>query len=107
MHVGARYYEVETGRWVQKDPWLGTIKNPQTLNSYTYVINNPIDFIDPSGRVIVGCLIIAIGIVVTIIFLVYIGLKKIKERLERQEKEAGVDVERVYEKQYQRRSVIK
>jgi RHS repeat-associated protein len=42
LHVGARYYEVETGRFIQKDYWLD-------LNRYSYVENNPIELIDPNG----------------------------------------------------------
>ena len=42
MHVGARYYEVETGRWVQKDIVVN-------INAYHYVGNNPIMRIDPEG----------------------------------------------------------
>ena len=50
LHVGARYYEVETGRWVQKDPLLGDILNSQTLNRYGYCQNNPINALDPTGN---------------------------------------------------------
>jgi len=39
MHVGARYYEVETRRWAQKDSALGSVTNPLTLNRFTYVLN--------------------------------------------------------------------
>ncbi len=52
LHVGARYYEVETGRWVQKDPWLGYVCKPLTLNPYAYCLNNPIKHVDPSGAII-------------------------------------------------------
>jgi RHS repeat-associated protein len=43
LHVGARYYEVETGRWVQKDKII--INN----NKYVYCSDNPINYIDPKG----------------------------------------------------------
>ena len=50
LHVGARYYEIETGRWVQKDKWLGNILNPQTLNKYIYAINSSNNLIDENGN---------------------------------------------------------
>jgi hypothetical protein len=57
--VGARYYEVETGRWVQKDVQLGSSFNSQTLNLFTYSINNPINLFDPDGEnAAVGALVL-------------------------------------------------
>ena len=50
LHVEARYYEVETGRWVQRDIQLGSSFNAQTLNPFTYSINNPINLFDPDGE---------------------------------------------------------
>jgi len=32
------------------DPLAGHITDPQTLNKYTYVRNNPVNEIDPDGR---------------------------------------------------------
>jgi len=49
LHVGARYYEIETGRWVQKDSWLGSIVTSQSLNRYAYCMMNPVIFVDPLG----------------------------------------------------------
>ncbi|WP_259102066.1 RHS repeat domain-containing protein, partial [Candidatus Fervidibacter sacchari] len=48
LHVGARYYEVETGRWLQKDK---IIIERQNDNKYTYCSNNPINCVDPNGLV--------------------------------------------------------
>jgi len=47
--VGVRWYDPATGRFLQKDPWLGTPYEPLTLNRYGYCTNNPINWIDPSG----------------------------------------------------------
>ncbi len=37
------------GRWTSPDPLAGDITNPQSLNRYAYVMNNPTTLIDPSG----------------------------------------------------------
>jgi len=62
MHVGARYYDPQVGRFTTADPVLGNIYLPQTLNRYVYVINNPVNSVDPTGRIVVtiilGALII-------------------------------------------------
>ena len=51
MHVGARYYEFEIERFVQKDPLLGVFTHPQTLNRYVYSTNDPINDLDPEGLI--------------------------------------------------------
>jgi uncharacterized protein RhaS with RHS repeats len=37
------------GRWLSPDPVGGDPTNPQTLNRYAYVLNNPTTLTDPSG----------------------------------------------------------
>ncbi len=44
-----RYYDPEIGRFISKDPLPGRLNRPSTLNSYLYVNNNPVNFIDPLG----------------------------------------------------------
>lgn len=48
----ARYYTSTTGRFVSPDP-SGLVYadqgNPQSLNFYGYVVNRPLNYIDPSG----------------------------------------------------------
>jgi RHS repeat-associated protein len=44
-----RYYPPNLGRWLSPDPLAGDITNPQSLNRYAYVLNNPTTFIDPLG----------------------------------------------------------
>ncbi|MEC0147840.1 DUF6531 domain-containing protein [Paenibacillus alginolyticus] len=49
-YASARYYKPELGRFVSEDTYKGDMWNPQTLNLYTYVANNPLRYIDPSGH---------------------------------------------------------
>jgi RHS repeat-associated protein len=48
VQFGARWYDPEIGRWISKDP-IGF--NGGDNNLYGYVVNDPINFIDPSGLV--------------------------------------------------------
>src|SRR5205085_12465788 len=47
----ARYYSSSCGRFTSPDPFSGSMKltDPQSLNRYSYVSNNPANSIDPSG----------------------------------------------------------
>jgi len=51
MYYGARYYLPELRRFISADSIVPGMFNPQALNRYTYSINNPINFIDPTGHV--------------------------------------------------------
>jgi RHS repeat-associated protein len=54
LYLRARYYQPEVGRFVTRDPWTGDVWRPETLNGYVYVGNNPVNYVDPSGRDGVG-----------------------------------------------------
>jgi RHS repeat-associated protein len=45
----ARYYDPLRGRFMSPDPLGGAVGNPQSLNRYAYVLNNPTSGTDPSG----------------------------------------------------------
>ena len=49
-YAGARYYSNVRGRWLSVDPVLGSARNPQELNRYAYVHNDPLGKVDPDGR---------------------------------------------------------
>ncbi len=48
-YLRARYYDATMGRFVSRDAFPGLLSQPLTLNRYTYVANNPVKLIDPSG----------------------------------------------------------
>ncbi|MBI2575831.1 RHS repeat-associated core domain-containing protein [Candidatus Woesearchaeota archaeon] len=49
IYFGARYYKPGIGKFITPDPTVQFIYNPQSLNRYSYVINNPYRYIDPFG----------------------------------------------------------
>ncbi|HIP72769.1 MAG TPA: hypothetical protein EYH05_15400, partial [Anaerolineae bacterium] len=51
LYLRARYYNPSLKVFISQDPWAGYLKQPQTLNGYTYVINNSVNFTDPSGLI--------------------------------------------------------
>ncbi|MEW6033336.1 MAG: RHS repeat-associated core domain-containing protein [Chloroflexota bacterium] len=46
----ARYYDQGLGRFISADTVIPDFRNPQALNRYTYVLNNPLKYIDPTGH---------------------------------------------------------
>ena len=51
-YAQARYYTSQiAGRFMSPDPYAGSMNlaNPQSFNRYTYALNNPVKFADPSG----------------------------------------------------------
>jgi len=50
QYLRARWYDPSDGRFINEDTYEGQIDNPLSLNLYTYVGNNPLGFIDPSGH---------------------------------------------------------
>jgi RHS repeat-associated protein len=51
-YFGARYFASVQGRFTGVDPLLqsGRPSLPQTWNRYSYVLNNPLKYIDPTGE---------------------------------------------------------
>lgn len=45
----ARAYDYDTGTWVQPDAYRGDVNEPATLHRYGYVLNNPVNLVDPLG----------------------------------------------------------
>jgi len=49
-YMHQRYYSAGLARFVSVDPVMGRTENSTSWNRYSYVLNNPIKFIDPDGR---------------------------------------------------------
>ncbi len=49
IHMNGRIYDPTLGRFLQADPFIQAPKNSQNYNRYSYVLNNPLSYTDPSG----------------------------------------------------------
>lgn len=49
IHMNGRIYDATIGRFLQADPIIQDPYNTQSLNRYSYVMNNPLSYTDPSG----------------------------------------------------------
>ena len=49
IHMNGRLYWIGAMRMFQPDPIVTQPLNPQNWNPYSYVVNNPLNFTDPSG----------------------------------------------------------
>ncbi len=47
---GARFYDPALGRFLSADTVVPGAANPQALNRYAYVLNNPLKYTDPTGQ---------------------------------------------------------
>ena len=49
IHMNGRIYDPKIGRFLQADPLVQSPRNTQSYNRYSYVVNNPLGLVDPSG----------------------------------------------------------
>jgi RHS repeat-associated protein len=49
IHMNGRIYDPELGRFLSADPHIQSPNNSQSHNRYSYVLNNPLKYTDPSG----------------------------------------------------------
>ncbi len=48
-YLNARYYDSKIARFLSEDTYAGDLNDPLSLNLYTYCLNNPISYFDPTG----------------------------------------------------------
>tara|TARA_Y100000310_G_scaffold257725_1_gene265878 strand:+ start:107 stop:1375 length:1269 start_codon:yes stop_codon:yes gene_type:complete len=77
-YYGARYYDASVGRFISVDPMAGDIFNPQRLNRYSYVMNNPLKYVDVNGEdnQDVKNTYLAINVGVPIVTAIYKGVQR-------------------------------
>ena len=62
-YLNARYYDSARGQFISQDPvfWEDplsqNLENPQSLNSYSYALNNPVNNKDPNGEIAIVAVI--------------------------------------------------
>ena len=66
VYLRARWYQPQTGRFAQPDPFPGLSTWPQTQDRYPYTANNPVLHTDPSGETFI-CFVWPVGTLVCII----------------------------------------
>ena len=49
IHMNGRIYDPAMGRFLQADPLIQDPYDTQSLNRYSYVMNNPLSYTDPTG----------------------------------------------------------
>src|SRR3990172_6528553 len=53
-NYGARFYSPKLGRFLSADTIVPSFANPQSFNRYSYVLNNPLKYTDPTGHCSMG-----------------------------------------------------
>ncbi len=54
IHMNGRMYDYNVGRFMGVDPFIQFPLNSQSLNPYSYILNNPLSGTDPSGYAACG-----------------------------------------------------
>ena len=49
-YYGARFYSPYINRFLSADTMVSSLANPQSLNRYSYVLENPLKYTDPTGH---------------------------------------------------------
>ncbi|VEN74550.1 hypothetical protein EPICR_40132 [Candidatus Desulfarcum epimagneticum] len=64
IHMNGRVYDPEIGRFMSPDTFIQDPYSSQSFNRYTYCLNNPLQYTDPSGHFF-GCIVAAIVAIAT------------------------------------------
>lgn len=54
IHMNGRVYDMYLGRFLSVDHVIQNLALSQTLNAFSYVMNSPLSYVDPSGWIPLG-----------------------------------------------------
>ena len=66
IHMNGRIYDPKLARFLQADPVIQFPHHAQSYNRYSYVLNNPLAYTDPSGYFLPIFTAIAVGISISV-----------------------------------------
>ena len=61
IHMNGHMYDPRIARFIQADPMIQDPMNSQSLNRYSYVMNNPLNATDPTGMTAIGGFLSMLG----------------------------------------------
>jgi RHS repeat-associated protein len=67
-YLRARYYNPANGTFNRVDPYSGNMQDPQSLHKYAYVHNNPVNGIDPSGRMFTVMGVVKVVAIIAVLY---------------------------------------
>ena len=62
IHMDGRLYDPTLGRFLSPDNYVQLPENSQSFNRYSYCINNPLKYTDPTGENFLAALAINVGV---------------------------------------------
>ncbi len=67
IHMNGRVYDPVLARFLSADPFVGDVSDSESYNRYSYVNNNPVNAIDPSGYFLKKLFKVVAAVVISVV----------------------------------------